>query len=233
MKDRIELKKKSIMDYDVFIFDLDGTLYYQKPFRRRMLCTLIKYVIMHPASVKDLFLIKTYRKVREQWGQCAKEPVPAEGMSLDERQYAYVAAKNGTKPECVKHAVEFFMLEMPLKLLPRYRDEILAKFMERLKKKGKTVVIYSDYPVEDKLSCLGICADACFTSGDEGIGCMKPDPKGIQVILRTLGCAGANAVMIGDRYEKDGIAAKRNGVDYIIVDRSKWKRRKQKDFWEK
>lgn len=225
---RIALKKDNIMEYDVFIFDLDGTLYYQKPFRRKMLFVLLWHVLAHPMSIKDLFLIKTYRQVREQWEKYEKKDT---GMRLDERQYAYVAAQKGVEPERVKRAVELFMLEMPLRVLPPYRDEILGGLVKRLKKEEKTVVIYSDYPVEDKLKCLGIEADACYTSGDEAIGCMKPDPKGIQVILSAFGCSSADAVMIGDRYEKDGAAAERSGVDYIIADCSEKERRKLKTLW--
>lgn len=232
---RIELKKNNIMEYDVFIFDLDGTLYYQKPFRMKMLFVLLWYVLAHPMSIKDLFLIKTYRKVREQWEKYEKEASFRASfetkMSLDERQYAYVAAQKGVAPERVKCAVELFLLEMPLRVLPPYRDEILGGLIKRLKKEKKTVVIYSDYPVENKLKCLGIEADACYTSGDEAIGCMKPDPKGIQVILSEFGCSSADAVMIGDRYEKDGAAAEKSGVDFIIADCSEKERRKLKALW--
>lgn len=228
---RLKLRKSNIMDYDMFIFDLDGTLYYQKPFRIKMLCTLIKYMLMHPASVRDVFMIKKYREVREHWEECERAVSLKDGLSLDERQYAYVAGEKGVKPEQVKHAVEFFMLELPLSVLPPYRDEVLFDLLERLKENKKTIVIYSDYPVEDKLACLGIRADACYTSGDERIGCMKPDPKGIRIILSELGCDSTNAVMIGDRYEKDGLAAEGNSVDYMIVSSSKKERGKLKDMW--
>ncbi len=228
---RIKLRKPNILEYKAFIFDLDGTLYYQKPFRIKMLMTLIKYVILHPAAIKDLFVIKRYRQVREHWDEYEKEYMFDKGLGLDEKQYAAVAAKTGTTPGRVKNAVRFFMQEMPLQVLLPYRDEILKGFIDLLHEKKKTVVIYSDYPVEAKLACLGITADACYTSGDPCIGCMKPDPKGLGVILATLGCESADAVMIGDRYEKDGLAAQRNNVDYVIVDGSKKEREKLRDMW--
>lgn len=228
---RIKLRKPNILEYKAFIFDLDGTLYYQKPFRIKMLMTLIKYVILHPAAIKDLFVIKRYRQVREHWDEYEKEYMFDKGLGLDEKQYAAVAAKTGTTPERVKNAVRFFMHEMPLNLLLPYRDEILKSLIDIVKEKKKTIVIYSDYPVEAKLACLGITADACYTSGDACIGCMKPDPKGLKVILDTLGCDSVDAVMIGDRYEKDGLAAQRNNVDYVIVDGSKKEREKLRDMW--
>ncbi len=216
----VNIKKDKLSDYKAVIFDLDGTLYYQKPFRIKMLCYLMGYMLRHPSSIGDMFIIKKYREVRENWETCEAESEYPADMDLDNRQYLYVAKAKGTSPERVKKAVNFFMLEAPLKLLPKYRDERLYSIIEQLRKNNITVAIYSDYPVENKLKALGITADFCFTSADERIGCMKPDPKGIGVILETLGINAKDAVMVGDRYEKDGLAAKANDVDYIIVSSS-------------
>ena len=121
------------------------------------------------------------------------------------------------------------MLEAPLKLLSQFRDELLAGIIDDLKndKKDIKIVIYSDYPVENKLKSLGIEADYLFTSGDEEIGCMKPDPKGLRVILDKLQISNSDAIMIGDRYEKDGEAAIANDMDYIIVSSDKKERKSQ------
>ncbi|MBQ1193510.1 MAG: HAD family hydrolase, partial [Lachnospiraceae bacterium] len=109
------------------------------------------------------------------------------------------------------------------------KDEVLAGIIDDLKndKKDIKIVIYSDYPVENKLKSLGIEADYLFTSGDEEIGCMKPDPKGLKVILNKLQISNLEAIMIGDRYEKDGEAAAANDMDYIIVSSDKKERKKQ------
>lgn len=59
---------------------------------------------------------------------------------------------------------------------------------------------------------------------------MKPDPKGLQVILATLGLQAEDVIMVGDRYEKDGLAAIGNRMDYLIVSSSKKEREKLTDI---
>ena len=220
----IKIRKDRLSDYKAVIFDLDGTLYYQKPFRIRMMCYLMRHALCHPSSIRDIFIIKKYREVRENWETCEAECEYPADMELDNRQYLYVAKAKKTTSERVEKAVRFFMLEAPLKLLSQYRDEAIYSIIEQLHENNITIVIYSDYPVENKLEALGITADFCFTSVDERIGCMKPDPKGIKVILETLGIGSDEAVMIGDRYEKDGLAAQSNNMDYIIVSSSRKER---------
>lgn len=222
----VNMRKKSLLDYKAVIFDLDGTLYYQKSFRIRMLLYLMGHMLTHPSGVKDVFLIKKYREVREDWDEIEKKGSYKEDMDLDSRQFEYVAGIKKVSTQRVRKAVSFFMLEAPLKLLPAYRDEVMAELIDKLHEKGVKVVVYSDYPVRDKLDALAIKADADFTSADEAIGCMKPDPKGLGVILGTLGLSAEDAIMIGDRYEKDGLAAEGNKMDYIIVSASKKERSK-------
>ena len=221
------MRKKSLYDYQVVIFDLDGTLYFQRPFRLRMIGFLAGYILTHPRCAKDFLIIKKYRKVREAWEvhekECKGNPKYS-ALGLEDRQYQYVADQMHTKRARVQNVISFFMLEMPLRFLSAYRDEMLAHAIDTLHRQHKTVVVYSDYPVENKLKALGIRADCCYTSADARIGAMKPDPRGIAVILADTGCAAADALMVGDRYEKDGLAAKGNGVDYLIVGKTKKER---------
>ena len=219
-----KMQNKSLLDYKAVIFDLDGTLYYQKPFRKRMFLYLVGHMLAHPSSVKDIFLIKKYREYREDWEKYENTGSCPDDADLDHRQYELVAKAMKVSPERVEKAVRFFMLEAPLTLLPAYRDEILCELINKLHQENVKVVVYSDYPVTDKLNALGIKADACFTSADKSIGCMKPEPKGLKVILEILGLNAEEAIMIGDRYEKDGLAAEGNKMDYIIVSASKKER---------
>lgn len=227
---QICMRKEKISGYKAVIFDLDGTLYYQNPFRLRMACWLLGYLIKHPSSLKDMRIIKKYRSVWEHWEKYDAAWRSCGTQELDARQYAYVAGRMKVTPERVEKTITFFMLEAPLKLLAGYRDHVLADMIKELREHKITVIIYSDYPVQDKLRALRIKADACYTSADRQIGCMKPDPKGIDVILKEQGILNADALMIGDRYEKDGLAAQGNDVDYIIVGKKKKERELLRDL---
>ena len=219
--------KKAMDDYRLYVFDLDGTLYFQKAFRIRMLIYLFWHVLFHPASIKDIFILKTYRKIREDWEKRETDEVgkliPKE-LSMEDRQYEYVAKIKGVSKNKVSAAVDFFMMKAPLSLLPDFADEELKKIILSIRKTGRIAVIYSDYPVEDKLKALNVEADGMYTSSDERIGTMKPDAKGLQVILADYNFDKEDVLMIGDRYEKDGLAAKANGVDYLILPSKKSER---------
>jgi HAD superfamily hydrolase (TIGR01549 family) len=215
---------KNIDEYKAVIFDMDGTLYFQKPFRVGMLFFLMGYVLKHPQAIKDLLVIKKYRQVREHWEDIQHDNGVAK--SLDEAQYEYVARIKNTSKEYVQKAVQYYIYEAPLAILPKYRDNKLADTIEDLHRKNIKVIVYSDYPAEDKLKALGIKADRCYCSADANIGTMKPDPKGLAVILSELSLNPDEALMVGDRYEKDALAAIANNMDYCILSASPKKRKK-------
>lgn len=219
------VSKNRIEEYQLIVFDLDGTLYFQKPFRKRMLLFLMKYMVCHPSSVKDMFLLKRYREIREKWDELQDAGDKSTEQNLDQLQYAYVAREKHTSVERVRKAVTFFMLEAPLSILPEYVDQELASVIAHLKQKGIILAVYSDYPVKEKLHALGIDIENQFTAADEGIACMKPDPKGLAYVLEQMHCDPSKALMIGDRMEKDGMAAQANQVDYVILSAQKEERK--------
>jgi HAD superfamily hydrolase (TIGR01549 family) len=184
-----------------------------------MMMFLLGHVLRHPSSLKDMLIIKKYREVREHWEDKSAN-------NLDTAQYEYVANLKNTTKEHVEEVVKFYMHKAPLRLLPSFKDSELAKIIDNLHAKGVKVIVYSDYPAEDKLKVLNIRADRCYCSADARIGTMKPDPKGLKIIIGDLEIKSDEAIMVGDRYEKDGLAAKACNMDYIILPSSSGKRRK-------
>lgn len=213
-------------EYKMVVFDLDGTLYFQKPFRIRMVRYLCGHLLKHPSSFFELLIVKKYRKVREVWDeiQASHPEIWKENTNLEQLQYSYVAKQMNTTKDNVEKAIRFFMHEAPLTLLRTYRDDTCARKIEELRQKGVKVVVYSDYPVEEKLKALAIDVDAQYTSMDERINALKPDPKGLSVILQDFGMDAESVLMVGDRMSKDGEAALLNGVDYLILSKNPKKR---------
>lgn len=225
--DTICMRQQRLEDYKTVIFDLDGTLYFQKSFRKRMICFLILHILKKPKAILDMFIVWKYRVIREDWLRYENEIQYDTNADMKTKQYQYVAVKMKTTPVHVEEVIDFYMMKMPLSFLQEYKDHILANEIEYLKKSGCQIVVYSDYPVEDKLQALGIFADKWYTSSDSMIDCMKPNPKGLGFILEDLQLNAEEVIMIGDRYEKDGLAAIANEVDYIILEANMKKREVQ------
>lgn len=204
-------------EYKLVIWDLDGTLYYQKEFRIKMAEILLKKLVLSPSKWKELIVILKYRQMREKWDASDS------GNDMEMRQYAKTALSCGMSPEEVKRIIIHWMHEEPLKYLLPYRDEEAVLRMRAMQKQGIRNVVYSDYPTKDKLKALEIPVEESFSAADEVIGCMKPNPKGIEYILQKYRINKKDAIMIGDRMEKDGEAAIAAGIDYLIL------RRKRKD----
>lgn len=204
MENTIDIEK-----YKAIIFDVDGTLYFQRPLRLRMAVALGTYYLLHPNKIRDLKIISDFRSWREKNTLCQGD--------LENEQYKAVASQHGVSAEHVKTVIEKWMYQKPLLYLPKYGDAALREFIVNIRSRGIKAVAYSDYPVDDKLRVLGIQMDACFCSTDPEIQCLKPSQKGIQAVLKQIGCSPDECLFIGDRDEKDGQSARSVGMDYRIL----------------
>jgi FMN phosphatase YigB (HAD superfamily) len=170
---------------------MDGTLYYQLPVRICIALELLGYYMTHLKNINDLFTLRKYRKSHES---------------------GYMIKSNSI--------TDYWMQERPLKYIRLFRDKKLLELIQQLRNNGATIVIYSDYPVVDKLRALKpFPFDFAFCASDTDIQCLKPDTKGIKRILEIIKESVENIVFIGDRYEKDGQCAQRVGMDYMILDK--------------
>lgn len=212
-KNKYSMHKK-LTEYRAVILDMDGTLYSQPALRFLMAAALSGYYLFHPFRIKELFILKQYRQVREHWKGSATA-----SDSLDAAQYLFTAEQMKAAPELVERVVTRWMQEYPLTFIKRCRDKKLAALIGQLRKKGMIIVVYSDYPAKEKLAALSLETDFVFCAADKEINCMKPDPKGMHAILHSLGLSAEEALMIGDRYEKDGLSAENAGMDFLILPR--------------
>lgn len=236
---------RKFTDYDLYVFDVDGTLYDQPKMRMAMALRLGFYYIRHPFDIKELKIISDYRKVKEHWdvledketvihsywekiGNSEEKTIDIEGMN--ELQCIYVAMKNHALAQNVAKVIDKWIFKEPLDILKKSKDDKLIEAIKKLKEMGKKIVILSDYPVDDKLSALELddIIDYSFCTMQEEINEMKPSGKGLKVIESVSGCKCSDMIMIGDRFEKDGLCAQNAGVEYIILNRHV---RKRKDLF--
>ncbi|MGF1561190.1 MAG: HAD family hydrolase [Geminicoccaceae bacterium] len=189
------------------VFDLDGTLYDQKKLRRRMVARLLLHAMTKPHQASDLHILRTFRELREHM---------AGESDIIERPYDLTAAQLGVRPERVHQVVDDWLQLRPLPDLLATRYPGVDQLFASLKRQGKKIAVLSDYPADAKLAAMQLAVDFAFSAVDPDIDCLKPNPKGLRRVLEKTGVQPLEALMIGDRDDRDGEIARRVGVPYLI-----------------
>lgn len=215
-------EKIIIPKYEVYVFDLDGTLYDQPRLRIRMATRLLQYYLLHPFKLSELLMLQRFRSVKDKWNSDSSVQPKQDNNGLDEVDAdvcRYISEKSGKDYKMLSAVIKRWIYDDPLTVLYDERDKKLIEDIDRLKAAGKKIVIFSDYPVKEKLAAIGLEVDAFYSSTDKEIGELKPSPKGIDIIISDFNVEKSKIVMIGDRMEKDGRAAENAGIDYVILPR--------------
>lgn len=190
------------------VFDVDGTLYDQRRLRRRMAMALLLHCLRHPREFGMLRTVQTFRRVREELGE--------EGVADVARlQYVRPAERLALDPETVRRIAEHWLGERPLAHLPACRAPAIDTLFATLRDTGRKIAVFSDYPIENKLAALGLEADLCVSAIDPDVDRLKPDARGLERIMERLDLPPRACVMIGDRDDRDGEAARRVGMPFL------------------
>lgn len=184
------MKNYNLKDYDLYIVDLDGTLY---DLRAVKTLTALK-ALAKPHQISEYLIVQKYRKLYRL------------GYSEKERFERL--------PDNAPEIINRHMLQGPGKLIHFFRSRKLIQELEQKMAEGKTVVVYSDYPVKEKIQAVNFIPDRAYDSG--GLNSMKPDPAGIKAALIRDGLYSNNCLVIGDRMDKDGELARNLGADALI-----------------
>lgn len=219
---------KTINDYKLIIFDMDGTLYFQRPLQIHMALRMV-LSCFKPGGLSEVMIVLKFRKLREHWDTLAdKDTTSQTDVNMDNAQYAYLSTQTGIPVEAIAKAVQKWIYDEPLNIICNYRDHALFEIIKKYHLSEKQVAIYSDYPAIDKRDALKLPAIPCFYGGQKEISCMKPDPKGLTYIMSVYGITDPSEVlMVGDRQSKDGHAAISAGTDYLILRKHKFQRQCQ------
>ena len=195
------------------VFDVDGTLYDPRAMRRAMAIRVLGWLALRPWRVGEIRGLQAFRRHRETLADREAETIRVE-------QYRGAAAATGRSMEEVERVVEEWIHHRPLALLGRFRYPGVAELFARLRERGVRIAIWSDYRAEGKVAALGLEADLIVSAEDPDVDRMKPIPVGLERVLERWALAPAECLMVGDRDERDGEAARRLGVPYALLQRS-------------
>jgi len=192
------------------ILDLDGTLYSQKRLRSRMAVSLARYYLLRPWRIRDLRILFHFRRLREVLAE------KGEG-GVAQQQFAVTAKTCHCSLRQVERVVEEWINQRPLQYLASCRYDFADTLLACLSQRKVLVAVLSDHPTKSKLKALDL-EDVCsFSSTDPCIDRLKPDPSGLLHICRQWDLSPGQCLVIGDRDDRDGEAARRAGMPYVIV----------------
>lgn len=190
------------------VFDVDGTLYRQRPVQLRMAKELMLDAIAR-RSVQTIRILRTFRQTRE--ALALQQVTDFEAHLRDE-----TARKLGLNVDTVSQTVMEWIDHRPLRYLAPARYPHLLELFHGLRRGGISIGVFSDYPAQAKLDALGLKADLLVSASETRAGHLKPNPAGLQCLMRESGTSPRQTVMIGDRIERDGLAARSAGVRPLI-----------------
>lgn len=208
--------KKQIEKYELFLFDLDGTLYFQRGMQLTMGLLLISRIFLGPKGLRQLKVVLSFRKMRENI---------EDSENADTNIYNALSKKYGMNVSDIKEIIFEWIYDKPLKYIARFSDKRLIGIIKSLVALNKKVAIYSDYETVEKQKALGISDIEGFYGMQEEIKVLKPNPKGIFFIMDKFKIEDKSKVLlVGDRMSKDGQAAINAGVDYMILKKYRFNR---------
>jgi putative hydrolase of the HAD superfamily len=196
------------------LFDLDGTLYRQRPMRALMALELATLALRSPLQAPVTWrVLSEFRRAQEALrGQATKRGAAIEQLQL-------TARRTGLPVDQVETLVAEWMIERPLKYMARCRAEGLQRLLDFLCRRGIRIGVFSDYPPELKLKALGIAGrfSVLVCSADPDVGMFKPHPRGFLVAAARWQIDPSEILVVGDRPEVDAAGARAAGMPCVII----------------
>jgi FMN phosphatase YigB (HAD superfamily) len=205
------LVREPLFDWEMIrmvVFDVDGTLYRQRSLRLRMARSLLWHTLKRRDS-RTVSVLKAYRSIREKM---ADSEVHDFGPAL----LTETAQRTGCDPATVNLVVRVWINERPLRYLPNCVYPGVAALFDAVRQSGRLLGVWSDYPAREKLAAMGLAADHVVSADDSEIGILKPHPRGLLRLAALGGVSPTETVLIGDRAERDGMAAQRAGAKALL-----------------
>lgn len=193
-------------DIRLVAFDVDGTLYRQRPLRLRMGRDMVFHAVAN-CDPNAISVVSAYRRIRER---LAGEEV----VDFDRVLIAETTKATSMSPERVHAIVSEWIETRPLRYLRSCLYSGVPQLFAGLQRAGKKIGIFSDYPATEKLAAMGLAADHAVAASD--VGLLKPHARGLQSLMAAASVSARETLFIGDRADRDGVAGQRAGVRVLI-----------------
>jgi FMN phosphatase YigB (HAD superfamily) len=194
------------------LFDVDGTLYRQRPLRLLMAAELGALAFRHPRGAPAVWrTLSAYRK--------AQESLRGREGAGAARQLELAAARARMSTDEVAAIVDEWMIERPLKHLARCRAHGLVDLLEFLTARRVQMGILSDYPARKKIDALGVghYFSVILCGSDPEVGAFKPSPRGFLAACARWQLDPADVLYVGDRMDADAAGAAAAKMPAVIV----------------
>ena len=195
--------------HDAWLVDLDGTLYFQLPVRAAMAAELL---------VAGWGAVKTLRQFRKQHEHVRKNPPDVLDPYRTQLERTAEALEHDI--ETVAEHVTEWMHVRPGRWIRLFRRRALLAELEEHRNGGGKIALVSDYPATKKLDALGLSSffDVVIASGEpNGPRRLKPDPEGYLIAARALSVQPERCLVIGDREDADGAAARAANMSFRLI----------------
>jgi FMN phosphatase YigB (HAD superfamily) len=193
--------------YKAWLVDLDGTLYNASAVRLAMAAELM---LGHWRAMARLRVFR-----REQ------ERIRHETLDGSTCPYRLQLERTARRLNCPCDEIDAlvcrWMQHRPGKWLRVFRRRGLLREVQGFRIAGGRTALVSDYPASMKLAALGATSlfETVVAIGEEaGPRWLKPHPAGLLAAAGRLGVEPAECLVLGDRPEVDGEAARNAGMAF-------------------
>ena len=197
------------MEHDAWLLDFDGTLYTQRWVRLAMALEL---------ALAGWAAIPTLRAFRREHEHVRR--LPPGPKSPYELQLEHAANALSVERAAVERVVSEWMIARPGRWLRLFRNRALERRITEFRARGGKTAVVSDYPATRKLEAMGYRTmfEVVVASGEPGgPKRLKPSPEGYLAAAERLGVAPGRCLVIGDRDDADGQAARSAGMAFELV----------------